>query len=263
MRTCCEHLGARRRARIPGEREVATNDASLNVHPKFETVGAADLMALERILEPEVMDTLAEAQDYDSMDHGGVNERFVAEAISFGIDSGDVLDLGTGTAQIPVQYSLKCLQVRIMAVDMAVHMLDLARYNVEAAGVTERVQLGQCDAKDLPQDDGTFDAVISNSIVHHIPEPLTCLEEAVRVTRSGGRLFVRDLMRPESLEQIQEFVEAYAGEENDHQRKMFRDSLHAALSLEEIRQMVLGLGFDPETVTATSDRHWTWAAIKP
>ena len=107
MRTCCEHLGARRRARIPGEREVATNDASLNVHPQFETVGAADLMALERILEPEVMDTLAEAQDYDSMDHGGVNEHFVAEAISFGIDSGDVLDLGTGTAQIPVQYCLK------------------------------------------------------------------------------------------------------------------------------------------------------------
>ena len=30
-------------------------------------------MALERVLEPEVMDTYEEARDYDSMAHQGVN----------------------------------------------------------------------------------------------------------------------------------------------------------------------------------------------
>jgi len=57
-------------------------------------------------------------------------------------------------------------------------------------------------------------------------------------------------------------VETYAGEENEHQQKMFRESLHAALSLAEIRAGVESLGFEPESVQATSDRHWTWAAIK-
>jgi len=41
---------------------------------------------------------------------------------------------------------------------------------------------------------------------------------------------------------------------------LFRDSLHAALTLEEIRSLVVELGYAAETVTMTSDRHWTWAA---
>ena len=42
------------------------------------------------------------------------------------------------------------------------------------------------------------------------------------------------------------------------QQKMFDDSLRAALSLEEIRELVQRLGLDPAQVTRTSDRHWTW-----
>ena len=53
---------------------------------------------------------------------------------------------------------------------------------------------------------------------------------------------------------------SYTGEENEHSQKMFAESLHAALSLEEIRQMIGQLGFQPESVNQNSDRHWTWAA---
>src|SRR5690606_22129588 len=62
----------------------------------------------------------------------------------------DILDLGTGTAQIPIELCSKPLQCRVMAVDAAVSMLDLARYNVEAASLSERIQLAQIDAKALP-----------------------------------------------------------------------------------------------------------------
>ena len=44
---------------------------------------------------------------------------------------------------------------------------------------------------------------------------------------------------------------------------MFADSLHAALTLDEVRRMIAAIGFDPSTVRATSDRHWTWTAHKP
>ena len=138
-------------------------------------------MTLERILEPEVMDSQEEATDYDAMDHGEVNRLFVADLLAGGDVNGDVLDLGTGTAQIPIEFCRQSPEGRILAVDMAIHMLDLARYNIEVASVIERVQLAHVDAKDLPQSDGTFDLVMSNSIIHHIPEPQTCLAEAVRV----------------------------------------------------------------------------------
>ena len=70
-------------------------------------------------------------------------------------------------------------------------------------------------------------------------------------------------MRPESAEQVQSLVETYASDGSPHSEQLFDDSLRAALSLDEMQALVDELGFDSQTVVATSDRHWTWAAIKP
>ncbi len=230
-------------------------------------------MGLNRILEPEVMDSEREAQEYNDMDHSVVNQRFVEELFQFvrdqnsvgadgEIDLGDVLDLGTGTALIPIELCRQDHECRVMAVDMAVSMLELARYNVEAGGMIERITLAQVDAKKMGYDRGAFDVVISNSIIHHIPQPLSCLREMVRVVAEDGLLFIRDLMRPEDTETLEELVVAYTGKESEYSQKLFRDSLHAALSLDEIRELVASLGFEPDSVKATSDRHWTWTAVK-
>ena len=115
----------------------------------------------------------------------------------------------------------------------------------------------------MPYPDGQFDVVISNSIIHHIPIPEQVFREMVRVISPGGRLFVRDLMRPDDEATLAQLVETYAATANPNQRKLFADSLHAALTLDEVRAIITGLGFDAETVVATSDRHWTWSATKP
>ena len=95
------------------------------------------------------------------------------------------------------------------------------------------------------------------------PEPKAGLQEAVRLTKPGGLIFIRDLLRPETEAELQRLIDQYASGANDHQRAMFTASLHAALSLEEIRALVEELGFAAESVQATSDRHWTWIATKP
>ena len=243
-------------------------------------------MALPRILEPEVMDSEQEAVDYDAMDHRAVNALFVSDFLAALASSGfrvsgselvdiritrnselvtrnlDVLDLGTGTAQIPIELCRRFKECRVMAVDAATYMLELARYNVEAAGLIERIQLVKADAKRLGFEDGTFDVVTSNSIVHHIREPIQTLREAARVVKQGGLLFFRDLLRPDSEQQLDELVQTYAGNENAHSRQMFADSLHAALTLDEVRELVSSLGFTAESVQQTSDRHWTWRAFR-
>ena len=145
-----------------------------------------------------------------------------------------------------------------MAIDLAAEMLQLAKLNVELASLGDRVQFDRVDGKELPYEDGRFDAVISNSIVHHIPEPRRALAEAVRVVRPGGLLFIRDLLRPADDAIRPASVATYAAECNAHQRAMFDASLRAALDLEEIRAIIADMGFAPESVRATSDRHWTW-----
>ena len=65
-----------------------------------------------------------------------------------------------------------------MAADLSTSMLDLARYNIEVECLNGRVQLDHVDAKQLPYEDGMFQSVISNSIIHHVPDPLVVLRSA-------------------------------------------------------------------------------------
>jgi len=229
---------------------------------------------LERVLEPEFMDTPEEARDYDSMDHAEVNRRFVdnllAALSAYRLHpTADnprfrLLDVGTGTAQITIELCRRADSINVVAVDAAAHMLDLARRNIEFASLTSRIQVRQADAKHLPFAAAEFDAIISNSIIHHLPEPILCLKEAFRVCRPGGFLFFRDLMRPQTENELRALVDLYAplpgaSPAADHQRAMLSDSLRAALTLDEIRHLVIELGLSGESVQPTSDRHWTFS----
>jgi ubiquinone/menaquinone biosynthesis C-methylase UbiE len=210
-----------------------------------------------------VMDSAAEARDYDAMDHRLVNERFVADFLAFRSASGKVLDVGAGTAQIPIELCRRSAGVRVVAIDAARHMIDLGLANVRRAGFADRIRIELCDAKQLPFPAASFDAVIANSIVHHIPQPESVLAEMVRVVKPAGALFVRDLARPADEATLRRLVEQYAGDANAHQQQMFADSLHAALTVDEIRDLVATLGFPAASVQMTSDRHWTWAVLQP
>ena len=225
---------------------------------------------LTRILEPEVMDTAAEASDYNSMDHSAVNRVFVDDLLAAAVSvpkssSGtwQVFDAGTGTALIPLELVSRPVAVTITACDLADQMLIVARANVQAAGWADSIRLTLSDCKHLPDDDNTYDIVMSNSIVHHIPEPLSVLRELWRVLKPGGLLFVRDLLRPDDLATLNLLVQTYAGEANSHQQQMFRDSLHAALTIREVSDLLETIGIREDAVRATSDRHWTITTRKP
>ena len=168
---------------------------------------------LKRVLEPEVMDTSEEAIAYDDMDHSAVNQAFVNDLLATDGVSGEVLDIGTGTARIPLLICDHNDDVRIIAVDMSVSMLDIARINLELSPHLDRVMLGRSDAKALDLEDGRFDVVMSNSIIHHSPDPTSTFSEASRVCKSGGLLFFRDLLRPDSDEAVNNLVATYAGDE--------------------------------------------------
>lgn len=218
---------------------------------------------LARVLEPEVMDSPEEARDYDAMDHAAVNRVFVEDFRAAWDGRNPILDVGTGTAQIPIELCRRDPRATVVAIDLAEHMLRVGRDNVRRAGLEDRLRLERCDAKEFPYAAEQFGAVMSNSIVHHIPEPGAVLAEMVRVVQPDGVLFVRDLLRPATEDELRRLVAAYAGDANAHQQQMFAESLHAALNLPEIQGLVAALHFDPAGVSQTTDRHWTWCARKP
>jgi ubiquinone/menaquinone biosynthesis C-methylase UbiE len=205
---------------------------------------------IPRVLEPEVMDAPDEARDYDEMDHSAVNRAFAADFFSaFPRFENPVIDVGTGTAQIP-----------IVAVDLAEEMLAIAHRNIERSGFADRIAAERVNGRDLSYPNGSFGAAVSNSIIHHIPNPIECFREMVRVCRPGGSLFVRDLLRPDSTAELDRLVNLHAAGANLHQRALFANSLHAALTLDEVRAIAGELGFALDAVRQTTDRHWTFAA---
>ena len=150
-----------------------------------------------------------------------------------------------------------------MAVDAEVEMLEIAKREIDIAGLLDQITLQHADVRHMDDfDAGMADTVISNSLLHHLDQPREGLATAIRLVRPGGRLFVRDLCRPGSQEEVEGLVATYAKGETDNAQQLLRQSLHAALTLEEIQEITdtflgEGLGISREHVQMTSDRHWT------
>lgn len=212
---------------------------------------------MERVPEPEVMDTWEEAVEYDAMDFTAVNTEFAEMAVDLGPEAGFILDAGTGTARIPILIAKQRSQWHITGIDLSANMLLIGNQHLQNEGLQEQIKLEQVDAKRLPYPPEYFDMVISNSIVHHLPDPLPFFQELKRVLKPEGAIFIRDLMRPVDEGEVDYYVEQYATDCNDHQKKLFRDSLFAAFTLDEIIEMIEAAGLNDVRVYQSSDRHWT------
>ncbi len=213
-------------------------------------------MSLARTLEPEAMDTPEETDAYDAMDHGAVNRAFVTDLLAVAPAPVRVLDLGAGTALIPITLAHAAPSARITAVDLAATMLRRGAEHVAREKLTARIGLVVASATALPYARGAFDVVVSNSLAHHIPEPALFFAAVAHVAGDGA-VFVRDLARPDSSDAVDALVERYAAGETEPARELFRASLHAALTVDEVRVMADAAGLADATVAMSSDRHWT------
>ncbi len=223
---------------------------------------------MNRILEPEVMDTAEAAEAYDAMGHGEVDNAFVERVIALGTNSRghdaaqslpilQFLDVGTGPAQIPILLALRCPSLQITAIDLSAEMLKIAKRHVANAELTDRITLEYVDAKALPYPDNTFDGLISNSIMHHIHEPMRALQEMSRVIKPKGLVLIRDLIRPETPEAAEVFVARYATDDTPYQQQLYYDSYLAAFTLSEVNEMLSQVNLPRAVVVRSTDRHWS------
>ncbi len=210
-----------------------------------------------RIVEPEVMDTAEAAEAYDAMEHGEVDDAFVNRVIDLGARSGHFIDVGTGPAQIPILLAKRCPNLNITAIDLSEEMLKIAEQHVIDSDLSKQISLECIDAKELPYVDNCFDGIISNSIVHHIHDALTALKEMGRVLKPKGVILIRDLIRPETTDDAQRFVDIYAAEDTPYQQKLYYDSFLASFTIEEVKEMLNQTDMNGAVVVQSTDRHWS------
>ncbi len=102
-----------------------------------------------------------------------------------------VLDLGCGTGALAqlVNNALPC--ARVTGVDISGAMVDRARERLGGS-----VRLFRADAESLPFAEGSFDAVIMNDVLHHVPDASRAAFEAWRVLGRDGVLVMGDHWAP-------------------------------------------------------------------
>jgi ubiquinone/menaquinone biosynthesis C-methylase UbiE len=116
--------------------------------------------------------------------------------IPAGVDTLSLLDIATGTADIPIAIQRWCLAhgitADITATDISPQMLALA--STQIAG-TSGIQVQQADARDLPFASQSFDVVTCSLALHHFDpaHAVLALREMDRLCRTG--FIVNDLRR--------------------------------------------------------------------
>jgi SAM-dependent methyltransferase len=215
---------------------------------------------MRRIPEPEeLMDDADQALAYAQEDFSEANRLCVdlLEAQSKGPLDGYLLDLGCGPADIPLALARRHPGLHIDAVDGSRAMLDLAQRKLETAepDIQRRIDLLReyLPSPGLPE--GAYALIVSNSLLHHLADPMVLWQTVNRCAQAGTRLAIMDLARPASELAVDAVVESYAIDAPDVLRRDFRNSLFAAYTVEEVEQQLQRAGLESLVVRTVSDRH--------
>lgn len=111
--------------------------------------------------------------------------------------SSSILDIGCGTGG-PAVFIGKTYGCRVTGVDLGETQIQAAKQAAERSGVQDRVTFQLADGTNLPFDEGTFDGVFLLGSASHVEDKAKLFAECARVTKSGARLVLGDVVTAKS-----------------------------------------------------------------
>jgi arsenite methyltransferase len=115
-----------------------------------------------------------------------------------------ILDVGCGRGLLAIGAAKRLKNGKVVGIDvwnpfdLSGNTPDAAKANVKLEGVADKVRIENGDAQKLVYPDNHYDVVVSNLVLHNIPEHdarAQAVREMVRVLKPGGKLAIFDLFR--------------------------------------------------------------------
>jgi cyclopropane fatty-acyl-phospholipid synthase-like methyltransferase len=217
---------------------------------------------MDRILEPELMDDDEQALAYAQADFEVENQGFVDRFREYFPDfsEGHIYDLGCGPGDIPIRLARALPGCHVTGIDASLPMIKLAEEAVSQAGMSHRVTFRRERFQDLAG--ASFaDAAISNSLLHHVPNPFQFWNKLRQMVKSGAPVLVMDLLRPATADEARAIVDRYAPCEPEILRRDFYNSLLAAFTEDEISSQLARMNLTRLLIDVIDDRHWVVGGI--
>jgi demethylmenaquinone methyltransferase/2-methoxy-6-polyprenyl-1,4-benzoquinol methylase len=110
-----------------------------------------------------------------------------------------VLDVATGTAAVAIELVVADPARTVVGVDQSPEMLAAGRERVARGGLSDRVELCEARAEELPFADGEFDAVTFTYLLRYVDDVAATLRELARVVRPGGTVAMLEFGLPRGV----------------------------------------------------------------
>lgn len=214
---------------------------------------------MKRRPEPELMDSEAQTLAYAEADFNEANSLFAAkfqENFPGLPASGQMADLGCGPGDIAIRMAHELPGWNVTGIDAGENMLKRARERLGKEPVSDRVSFRLAYLPDPSLQEGAWDAVISNSLLHHLPDPQVLWNSVKALGAPGSPVQVMDLIRPETESEASRLVDLYAQGAPVILRDDFFNSLLAAYTCSEVNEQLQKAELDNLRIDTASDRHW-------
>jgi ubiquinone/menaquinone biosynthesis C-methylase UbiE len=214
---------------------------------------------MKRRPEPELMDSEAQTLAYAEADFDEANSLFVNSFTQRFADlpaTGRMADLGCGPGDIAIRMAGALPGWSITGIDAGANMLKRAGERLLAEPAKPRISFLLAHLPEPSLAGNSWDAVVSNSLLHHLPDPQILWQSVSQMGTEGAAVQVMDLMRPESEADAHRLLDMYAADAPEILREDFYNSLLAAYTVVEVSQQLMKAGLDRLKVKVASDRHW-------
>ena len=139
---------------------------------------------------------------------------------------------------------------RVIGIDMTQEMIDLANQNAKKRKTTN-VEFRLGEIENMPVENDSVDAIISNCVVNLSMDKAKVFKEAARVLKSGGRVAISDIVATTKLpESVTKDMDNYTG------------CIGGAMEINELKSTMESAGFrDVQINVKEESREYiaTWA----
>ena len=206
------------------------------------------------------MDGVDQVEAYAAADFNASDQAMVERLAALCAESPGprLVDLGCGPGNISFLLARRWPEAAVLGLDGAPRMLAVAEQRlVEEPELGGRLRFAQALlplAASTPLA-GSFSAVVSNSLLHHLHDPAVLWTTVRQLAAPGAVLYLQDLRRPASLAALEALVATEMATAPEVLRRDYRHSLHAAFTPEEVTVQLEQAGLGGLRVQERGERY--------